>query len=76
MIRDGAMGMLETLPDHRRKGLAQKCILALAKKHLEIGFEPYVFIHAHNLPSIKLFEKLGFKRHPTPIYWTEIHPSK
>ena len=70
------MGVLETLPDHRQKGLAQKCILALAKKHLEIGFQPYVFICAENLPSINLFEKLDFKRHPTSIYWTEIQPSK
>ena len=58
--RDGLLlEALETAPSHRRKGCAEKLLRAvLSSEHGKI----YSHVHKKNLPSMKLHEKMGFRR--------------
>ncbi|XP_063882300.1 uncharacterized protein LOC135112156 [Scylla paramamosain] len=60
--KPGWMGNTFTMPQHRRRGLAGVATLALARKLLQEGLLPFVFIGNHNTPSIKFHEALGFKQ--------------
>jgi GNAT superfamily N-acetyltransferase len=55
------IGMVHTLPDYRNKGYAQLVITALAGKFKSENIQPVCLIKKDNIPSIKLFDKLGFK---------------
>lgn len=59
--RDGwLLEALETAPEHRRKGYAEK----LMRQVLEQEGYAIVYSHVHkkNVPSLKLHEKCGFRR--------------
>jgi ribosomal protein S18 acetylase RimI-like enzyme len=49
-----------TDPDHRRKGLAERLVLALVEAVLERGETPFLHASADNLNAIRLYERLGF----------------
>lgn len=59
------MGMLYTLPEHRRRGLAKISIASLVIKLIEKGYcknMPFVFIENKNEASKNLFTSLGFTK--------------
>ncbi|MCI4376779.1 hypothetical protein PGIGA_G00192400 [Pangasianodon gigas] len=60
-----AMGMLYTMPEHRRKGYAKALVTILAKKLHSEGFPVYCFIEEENQPSYRLFTSLGFTVDPS-----------
>ncbi|KAI5108517.1 hypothetical protein C0J45_2111, partial [Silurus meridionalis] len=60
-----AMGMLYTLPEHRRKGYAKVLVNVLAKKLHSEGYPVYCFIEEENQASYKLFTSLGFSEVPS-----------
>uniref|UniRef100_A0A0P4WA34 N-acetyltransferase domain-containing protein n=1 Tax=Scylla olivacea TaxID=85551 RepID=A0A0P4WA34_SCYOL len=60
--KNGWMGNTFTLPHHRRRGLASRATLALARQMLQEGFFAYVAIEDINTASVKFHESLGFKR--------------
>ena len=60
-----AMGMLYTLPEHRRKGYAKILISAMAKKLHAQGLPVYCFIEEENVVSYKLFKNMGFTEDPS-----------
>ncbi|MCJ8730962.1 hypothetical protein PDJAM_G00190210 [Pangasius djambal] len=60
-----AMGMLYTMPEHRRKGYAKALITILAKKLHSEGFPVYCFIEEENQQSYRLFTSLGFTADPS-----------
>ncbi|MCJ8730963.1 hypothetical protein PDJAM_G00190220 [Pangasius djambal] len=67
-----AMGMLYTMPEHRRKGYAKALITILAKKLHSEGFPVYCFIEEENQPSYRLFTSLGFTADPSyRVTWFE-----
>jgi len=50
-------------PDHRRRGLGTQLVLRSIDHAPRIGVATLLgFIFAHNEPSLRLFEKLGFTR--------------
>ena len=57
----GGMGLLNTLPAHRNKGLAKSLIYHVSQKLLADGRIPYCFIVKDNEVSQKLFSKMGFQ---------------
>ena len=59
----GAIGLVATHPEHRRKGLAKAVVSSLCVKLLDHNFDiiPYCYIVQNNIASINLFESLGFK---------------
>ncbi|XP_067845181.1 glycine N-acyltransferase-like protein 3 isoform X2 [Heptranchias perlo] len=56
-----AMGLLYTLPEHRRKGYAKLLVTTMVKTLQKLGYPIYCFIEVENDTSYQLFEKLGFK---------------
>ncbi|MCR4395689.1 MAG: GNAT family N-acetyltransferase [Candidatus Saccharicenans sp.] len=71
---DGRKGWINRLavdPSFRGRGLAQK-LVRLAEQELEKeGLRMFAaLIEADNLPSIKLFQKLGYVHHPEIKYFT------
>ncbi|XP_060781455.1 glycine N-acyltransferase-like protein Keg1 [Neoarius graeffei] len=61
----GAVGMLYTLPEHRRKGYAKTLVTILAKKLHSTGCPVYCLIEEENQPSYGLFTSLGFTEDPS-----------
>ena len=61
-IHDGGVEIeIDTRPDQRRKGLALSCGARLILDCLDRGLVPSW--DAHNLPSVSLAEKLGYRLH-------------
>ena len=58
--RCGAIGMVTTHPDHRRKGLAKAVVTSLCLKLLDNNIIPYCYIYKTNVASCNLFQSLGF----------------
>jgi len=74
LVRRGHVISLAVLPEHRRKGIAT----ALMKEALKVlrdkygCKEVYLEVRVSNLPAIKLYEKLGFKRVKIiPMYYAD-----
>ncbi|XP_059608035.1 uncharacterized protein LOC132255882 [Phlebotomus argentipes] len=59
----GAIGVLHILEEFRGKKIAQALVIQMIKYLIDTfaDLEPYAFIDALNVASIKLFEKLGFE---------------
>ncbi|KAL6487902.1 hypothetical protein MHYP_G00045280 [Metynnis hypsauchen] len=62
---DCAMGILYTMPEHRRKGYAKALVSIMAKKLHSKGYPVYCFIEEHNSLSHRLFASLGFTEDPS-----------
>ena len=60
---DGTMGIMYTLKEYRKMGLAVSVSIDLAKKVIDGGKIPFVHIVTENEPSIKLAESIGFKKY-------------
>lgn len=64
-----AMGMLEVLPEYRRKGWGERLERALIAKLLQMGELPYGQVVVGNASSMRLQEKLGFVLCSDKVYW-------
>ncbi|KAF4089980.1 hypothetical protein AMELA_G00044400 [Ameiurus melas] len=60
-----AMGMLYTMPEHRRKGYAKALVSIMAKKLHSEGYPVYCFIEEENQLSYRFFTSLGFTADPS-----------
>ncbi len=67
--QEGAMGLLEVLPEFRRRGLAELLEAELIKACLNKGQLPYCHIRKGNTASMALQEKLGLSIDMHPVYW-------
>uniref|UniRef100_A0A667YQ34 Glycine N-acyltransferase-like protein n=1 Tax=Myripristis murdjan TaxID=586833 RepID=A0A667YQ34_9TELE len=65
VYNDCAMGILYTLPEHRRKGYAKIVVSTLARKLHAEGYPVYCFIDEDNEVSYRLFKKMGFTQDPS-----------
>lgn len=61
----GAMGMLYTMPEYRRKGYAKALVATLAKKLHSEGYPVFCFIELKNQASYRVFSSLGFTADPS-----------
>lgn len=66
---EGAMGLLEILPQFRRRGLAETLEAALIKQQLDRGFLPYAHVQIGNSVSEALQNKLGMTFDDRVLYW-------
>ncbi|KAL6487901.1 hypothetical protein MHYP_G00045270 [Metynnis hypsauchen] len=62
---DCAVGILYTMPEHRKKGYAKALVSIMAKKLHSEGYPVYCFIEEHNSLSHRLFASLGFTEDPS-----------
>lgn len=51
-----------TLPSFRRKGFATSACSALIQELIDLGKEAMLWVARDNLPAIRVYEKIGFKR--------------
>jgi len=58
----GAVGMLYVVPEARGQGLGSYITCQLAEKYFQQGLPVVVTVVTDNAPSIKLHERLGFKK--------------
>lgn len=66
---EGSMGLLEILPEHKRKGYGTQIETFLINEALRRGKIPYAEIVKGNDISVKLQEKLGLEFSKTSIWW-------
>ncbi|XP_067845183.1 glycine N-acyltransferase-like protein 3 [Heptranchias perlo] len=59
-----ALGLLYTVPEHRRKGYAKILVTTFVKTLQDLGYPVYCHIEKTNSASYTLFKKLGFKEVP------------
>jgi len=69
MHAEGAMGMLEILPQFRRQGFASLLEKKYCRYLLNQGRIPYCDIIMDNTPSLALHKKLGFEFEEHSVWW-------
>jgi len=67
--QEGAMGMLEVLPEHRRQGVAEYLMTHLIAQIIHEGRTPYDHIIVGNQASVALQLKLGFTISQRVLRW-------
>lgn len=66
---EGAMGMLEVLPQHRRKGIGYALEAFLINELLRKGRAPYAHVIEDNNASLSLQRKLGMEILKDKVIW-------
>lgn len=66
---EGSMGMLEVLPQYRRRGIGEALLLAMTASCLERGIYPYGQVWADNDPSLALQRKVGMTLSEELLFW-------
>lgn len=66
---EGAIGLLEILPEFRRKGYGFALEAHVIRWHLQQGWTPYCHVVDGNFASIHLQEKLGMVQAEQPALW-------
>ena len=69
MHSEGSMGMLEILPEYRRKGYGYALEAFLIAWHLQQGWTPYCHVIDGNEASLHLQKKLGLEQAEMPAIW-------
>ena len=69
MHHEGSMGILEVLPEYRRRGLAMALEGWLIRWHLERGWTPFCHVYEDNPASHALQKKLGLTPAPEQVVW-------
>lgn len=67
--QEGCLGLLEVIPEGRRRGAAELLEGNVIKMQLERGRIPYCHVVLDNNASIHLQKKLGMEFDPEPVYW-------
>lgn len=68
---EGSIGMLEILPQFRRRGLGEKLEAYKTNEHLAAGYVPFGQIVVGNTPSLELQKKLGYTISEDTIAWLQ-----
>lgn len=66
---EGSMGMLEVLPQYRRKGIGEVLLLSMTAFCLEQGVYPYGQVWWDNEPSLALQRKVGMTLSEELLFW-------
>lgn len=66
---EGTIGLLEVLPQYRRRGAASLLQSFMTNLELSRGHIPYGQVFDGNGPSLALQRRLGFQRSASQLYW-------
>lgn len=66
---EGAMGMLEVLPEYRKMGIGKILASSMINKVIDDGYTPFGQVFETNTASIELNKKLGFEFSVPDIIW-------
>ena len=67
----GALGVLEVLPEYRRRGIATALESAAINRELQEGHVPYCHLYTDNLASRALQQSLGLSFADKNVWWLE-----
>ncbi len=66
---EGSIGMLEVLPEFRRRGIGSALESCIVNMMVKKGWIPFCQVFKNNLNSINMQKKLGFELSNQYIYW-------
>lgn len=66
---EGSLGLLEVLPDYRRRGVAEALVRYATNRHLQRGYVPFSQIKVNNAASFALQKKLGYSISDETVCW-------
>ena len=66
---EGSIGMLEVLPEFRRRGIGYALESYIVNMMVEKGWTPFCEVFDSNLNSINMQKKLGFELSNQYLYW-------
>lgn len=66
---DGSIGMLEVMPEYRRRGIATALEFYQMNRHIDLGYIPYGQVYASNSDSHALQRKVGLDISDDVISW-------
>lgn len=66
---EGTMGILQVMPDYRRRGIAHSLESALINRMVDMGYIPHAQIVTSNKASVLLQEKLGMSFSDKTVTW-------
>ena len=69
MHMEGSMGMLEVLPEYRRRGYGTELEKALIIRQLELGCIPYGHVYLSNAASFALQKSIGMECSEGTLTW-------
>lgn len=69
---EGSMGLLQVLPEHRRKGYGEELERFMINRFLEEGRTPYGHVIVGNEKSLALQKKLGYRADEEMVCWLKI----
>lgn len=66
---EGSLGILEVLPQHRRRGVAQVLERAVFDRELALGHVPFGQVFCENSPSLALQQRMGLTLSKGTLRW-------
>ncbi|XP_058126746.1 uncharacterized protein LOC131281223 [Anopheles ziemanni] len=73
-LQAGPLGALQVDPKYLRRGFGTIVTVAVAKQIAALGQDCFALVNATNVPSRKMFERLGFT-HEGEAYWIRNFPT-
>uniref|UniRef100_A0AAG5DSD7 N-acetyltransferase domain-containing protein n=1 Tax=Anopheles atroparvus TaxID=41427 RepID=A0AAG5DSD7_ANOAO len=73
-LQAGPLGALQVDPGYLRRGFGTIVAVAMAKKIATLGQDCFALVNAANIPSKRMFERIGFK-HTDEAYWIRNFPT-
>ncbi|XP_035912823.1 uncharacterized protein LOC118512459 [Anopheles stephensi] len=73
-LQAGPLGALQVDADYLRRGFGTVVAIATAKQIAALGHDCFALVNAANVPSKKMFERIGFK-HDGEAYWLRTIPT-
>lgn len=69
---EGAMGMLEVLPEYRNRGFGTALEMFLINRLVSMGMVPFCHVWDNNAVSLKIQRMLGLKISDDLVYWGKL----
>lgn len=73
---EGSMGLLEVLPEYRRRGVGEALLRDAVNRELALGHIPFGQVVWDNEPSLALHRKLGFTMSEGHVWWLDMQERK
>nr|XP_040239532.2 uncharacterized protein LOC120959876 isoform X1 [Anopheles coluzzii] len=73
-LQAGPLGALQVDEEYKRRGFGTVVAIAVAKQIANLGQDCFALVNAANVPSKKMFERIGFK-HDGEAYWVRNFPT-
>ncbi|XP_055598405.1 uncharacterized protein LOC129747982 [Uranotaenia lowii] len=73
-LQNGALGALQVDAQHLKRGYGTMVVIDMAQRLADMNQDCFAFVSSDNIPSTKMFEKLGFLQIDI-AYWLRTYPT-